>query len=265
MARIRRFSRFSRKPRFRRKGSRGTWFPVNGESWNAGETSWYDASANWTSAFLDVDKGNGPVQWIIPIVPDSTKFISDLSTSQTLRDYVEGQDWLLKSLVGNIHIFGIKSGNTTAFNPSSWWTHIQVAAGFFVARASDSQTGQQFPDLQTPEYDPLNGNNIQDPWIWRRNWIIDNPANIVQIETGHTSDYSVVSNRDYADTNGPFFQTKSARRIRREERLWFTLSAIGWDGERAFVDGAEFQPSVKANLDVRVFGKMVRAKNASAF
>lgn len=254
--------------RFRRtRGNKGVWFPVNGEVISSGEDSWYDATTTFQLGPVPADRSEGPSQTIIPVTNDQT-FAQGPAPQpgiQSLRDVVEGQNWLLKTLVGNVTVFcnnSVSNGDPFAFNAR--WVHVLVGCGFFVARAQDENPG--FPDLTFNDTDVLNGNNIQNPWIWRRTWILDNPSNYFEFETGRTSDWQTSSNRELTDPQGPFFQTKSVRRIRREERLWFAASAIGWDGERISVSGADnLQSTVDIHLDLRIFGKMMRGKNASAF
>lgn len=254
---------------FRRKrGNKGIWFPVNGEVITDGETSWWDASSSEVIGPVPSDRTDGPVQWVFPLTTDISQQLGPTPppAGASLRDFVEGQDWLLKTLVGNCTVLVGPSLETTAFLPTVHWPHVQVAAGIFVARAQDE--AQQFPDLLFSEIDVLNGANMQDPWVFRRTWLLDNPANLYPIGTnpGNVFGYETASNRELTDPQGPFIHTKSVRRIRREERLWMAVSAIGWDADRISTSGSENdQCYVKVNVDLRIFGKMMRGKNASTF
>lgn len=270
-----RFSRFSRKPRFSRKrrGNQGTWFPINGTVWNTEGSFFYDASSTYQIDSIQVDKGNGTSEIVDPITQDYSANAGTaggllIAEQPSLRDYVEGNDYILKRLVGNCLVVATgPNPQTPIFSPANQWTHVQVSAGFFVARAGDADV--TLPDLTFDEIDSLNGANIQNPWIWRRTWILSNPAN--QFVYGTTPSlstfaYSTYTNAAFAQGSDHHFDTKSRRRIRREERLWFSLNAIGWDGNRAVVLGQETeQPGLKVNLDIRLFGKMVKGKNASTF
>lgn len=254
--------------RFRRtRGNKGVWFPVNGEIWNNGEQSWYDAAATLATGFVGTDRATGPSQIIIPVTSDQTVLQgpSPPVGIQSLRDIVEGQNWLLKTLVGNCTVIvNPSAAGGTPYTQEDKWLRVHVGAGFFVARAQDDDP--TFPDLTFRDVDVLDSGNTQNPWIWRRTWILDNPANYIETETGHVTVWDTSTNRELTDPQGPFFMTKSVRRIRREERLWFTVGAIGWDGERPNVNAPQsVQPSVSVHLDLRIFGKMMRGKNASAF
>lgn len=270
---------FRGKRRFRRKGNRGVWFPVNGDLWVGELANYYDATANASLIDVPLDRATGPLNVVFPVTEDynqQPQNVTDTLTAPSLRDFVEGQSYLLKALVGNLFIYAHPGGGGTAANwdPSNWWSFVQATAGFFVARAQDGNTS--VPDLSQSEVDPLNGNNIQNPWIWRRMWILQNPfagfiqnfdSGVVGTTLQRPTYTGFTSNVEMSAENGPFFRTKSARRIRREERLWCSISVLGWDGNRQAVNGSAsgIQPGIDFSLDLRIFGKMVRAKNTSSF
>lgn len=266
MRRVRQFRRF--RGIRRKRGNQGTWFPINGVIWNAEGDSYYDASVSDTSVAVSPSKALGPTNFVTPVTADYSFNKGQaggfaIEQQPSLRDYVEGNDYILKRLVGEVNFFvEADSGSETPWSSANYWKYIQIVAAFFVARTND--TDQTLPDLTTDEFDPLGGTNIQNPWIWRRSWILANPNNLQTTVSGQIVD-ETSSNRSYASINGTHFDTKSRRRIRREERLWFTYSAIGWDGVRDEVNGQSSQPYVNLNLDVRLFGKMVKGKNSSAF
>lgn len=269
MVRKRRFPRFRR---FRRKGNNGTWFPTNGTVWTSEGNTYYDASRSDTGAAVGLSKSFGANYEVFAVTQDYTPNPGAaggfaLEQQPSLRDYVEGNDYILKSIVGSCTVF-TEEPFDSAFNwsPTASWAYVKAAAGFFVAKASDDDP--QIPDLSALEIDPMQGQNIQDPWIWRRTWILANPFNISTF--GATGQFEVfddmANNRKYGDLTGPSIHTKSRRRIRREERLWFVMTWIGWDGDRDHVTGTETQqPGLKFDLDIRIFGKMVKGKNTSAF
>jgi hypothetical protein len=271
MARRGRFSRFSRTRR-KRRIPQGTWFPISGTSFtNEGET-FVDAAVTITTNNASADKSAGPDVQVFPITQDYTQFpdgsqSADPDSRPSLRDYTEGQDYLLKRLVGNLVVFANFGANQQGnFAPGDQWTHIQVGAGFFVARAADFD--QSLPDLTVDEFDPLAARNIQNSWIWRRTWLLDNPQNAFPINTNDQFTWDISSNRDYGGSaeTGPHFDTKSRRRIKREERLWCAIAVSGWDGGRVTVNGQNAdQPYADVNLDVRLFGKMMRGKTSSTF
>lgn len=266
-----------RRFRGKRRVYRGTWFPIQGTSWLGGEEGdFYDNSITDFTDFVAVDRALGPSVVVHPVTQDYTQqpaLSAGESTNlrPTLRDFTEGQDYLLKALVGNLYIY-VDNGETgsNVFNQNNEWTHVQVAAGFFIARAQDDD--QSLPDLTLDEVDPLQAKNIQNSWIWRRNWLLDNPMNarIYGVSGSPESPFTVATFQNWdnhinSDLTGPHFHTKTRRRVKREERLWFALSAIGWDGGRASVNPGGPQPFVKFNLDIRMFGKMMKGKASATF
>lgn len=272
MFRKRKFSGFRGKRRFRR--NKGVWFPITGATWtNEGET-FNDVSFTLTPGPVGVDRSLRPGLEVIPLTRDYTPInandTSDINQKPTLRDFTEGQDYILSSIVGNVDWFVDANTNQLAvFDPAEQWTYVKITSGFFVGRTGDLD--ETLPDFTADEIDPQVSTNSQNPWIWRKSWILANPANRTQVGIDpdnvpvYTED-DISSNRSLSDLRGPSIITKSKRRVRREERLWFVTSVIGWDGPRGSVSGgAPLQPTVKGNLDIRIFGKMVKGKNASTF
>lgn len=249
--------------------NQGTWFPIAGTYWSVEGEEFHDATINDATVSAQSDKSLGTSLNVHPVTLDYTQFPSSgnsPSEGPSLRDFTEGQDYILKRLVGNFTCFlGFGANQQGNFSPTDQWAHILVGCGFFVARAADAD--QTLPDLTVDEIDPLAAINIQNSWIFRRTWILDNPQNVYPINTSGEFSWEVCSNRDYAgDMNSPFFDTKSKRRIKREERLWFAVSIIGWDGQRIQVGGQNADnPYLNYNLDVRLFGKMVKGRTSPTF
>lgn len=269
MARTGRFSRKSRFSRFRRfrRGARGTWFPTLGTFWGGEGGGYSDASFSDTSLPVGADRSNGPVSiggtnniTVIPVTKDFTAQPDPSSGTleYTLRDEVEGQTWRLDRLVGKIHV---RCGSAPGFvDTTRSWGNIQVSAGFFTARSEDD--AEAFPDLVPAEYDPLNILNIQNSWIWRRTWILQNP-----LTTNIGFSAAPCCNDWMSDLTGSYIDTKVKRNIKREHRLWFAIAPIGWNGNQVAVDpqSGDSQPSISWNLDLRIFGKMTRGRNSSSF
>lgn len=244
----------------RRKRTRKyTWMPILG-----GLGTPAGASGENTSFFADelVPFANGTVaQYVTPIVPDETEQPDPaLAGSQSLRDLTEGQDWFLKRIVGKLQIACSQSG-ADAF-PTAW-PNVIVGAAFFVARANDDNPNEL--DMTSDEVDPLNAFNTRQPWIWRRTWIL---SNLGQASGGATNvHYGPMDNSQFGSAlDGPHIDAKTARRIRKEERLWFTISAIGFDRAPGAPVTVEFEyTTVSFTLDYRILGQMRKSTNRSTF
>ena len=75
-------------------------------------------------------------------------------------------------------------------------------------------------------------------------------------------DFPIANSNYVGDASGPHIDSKVKRRILREQRLFFALTAVGWDGERREVQSlGPSQGEIHAYLDLRIFGKMMRGKN----
>jgi len=252
------FRGYRRKRGFRR--NKGTWFPINGTTFTNGGFAWTDVGFSFNTGTVPDDRSDGPNQTVFPVTRDITQFSNtavDL-TGPSLRDIVEGNDWMLQRIVGECHLKCTES-NTTVDN--STWPNIEIAAGFFVARINDND--ETLPDLTFDEIDPLQVRNAQNPWIWRRSWILQRP-----LASNQGFPASPCSNMEFGSAeSGSHIDSKVKRRIRREERLWFVVGTIGWDGVITAFDNHEGfnQPSVHGHLDIRIFGGMRRGKNASSF
>lgn len=195
-----------------------------------------------------------------PIVPDFTVF-PDGTTAHTLRDDVEGQDWILKRIVGRF-MLNLVDGVDIWTNGETW-PQVLLTAGFFVARATDDD--QEDPDLSPAELDPQANDNVRQPWIWRRTWLLQSPAagasGISRIGNFAKSTY------DFGNSiEGGTIDTKIARRIRREERLWLSLSTMGYQNDTTSVTGnLVLQPMIAGLIDLRILGAMRRSNNRSTF
>lgn len=192
-----------------------------------------------------------------PLIPDYTNQY-DGAFDQTLKDLTEGQDWLCKRIVGKIHLFCVGTGGT--FSNSSDWGRVCATFGLFVCRAEDDAPAD--PDLDDDEIDPGNLQNIRQPWMFRRTWTFTNP-------TACTTSPQVYGQAAFNDNMnsvgeaGPHIDVRVARRIRKEERLFYAFSLVGADVGIQSV--AALSPQVHGQVDLRFLGAMRRQSNKSTF
>lgn len=248
--------------RFRRK-RRGTWFPVLGTAGPEGRP--FDDDAALYAEITLPNNGN------------SQPFLSELTydhytdegaqadgiNSKSLADF-QGSEYLLQRIVGKCHISLDQLGGQSTFA-------VAVVAGFFVARealggedvlsAIPHPIGADTDDDKTAHYGPMSVGNIQEPWIWRRTWILGNRARGSGVGTvtypTTTADYHSVS-------DGPHIDAKTRRRVHRESRLWFFLQArnLGANFADPFQSVDVSVPShLKLRLDYRLFGMLRKARN----
>lgn len=239
--------------RFRKR--RGLWLPTLGTNWEDEGTVFYDSAFTIVTENVLEGRADGPVQDYRSIVPDFT-FEPSGGTGNiaaSLHDRVQGNEWKLDRIVGSCHV------HVQERDEENQWKYLQVAAGFFVARAEDDD--QSAPDLYQDEWDPLNRDNIQNSWLWRRTWMLGNPGGEAVLR-----DDFPISNSAYGSSwmDGTV-DVKTKRRIRREHRLWFGVSAIGWNGGQLRVPSPTVaQPVVQCLLDIRLYGQMINNPRGSS-
>lgn len=251
--------------RSRRRKGKFTWFPVLGSVFqDGGDTRRVSAFFN-ELVVNNSDAGSptiGTGMFIQPIVPDFTPQEDGGTTNFTLSDFVQGQDWILKRLVGKcfVSLDWSRSEDITG-----GWPAVLVTAGFFVARASENNGGDV--GLDDTSIDPQGALNTQNPWIWRRSWLLGtdlNPSGEFNRNPGYPQNNLAGYGSGILD--GPHLDSKVARRIMREQRLWFVCSAQGISPSGISVGGeGTADISVNVVLDVRVLGAMRRGRNVSAF
>lgn len=245
------FRRSGGARRFRKR--RGVWLPLLGSDWTAGEGAehYNDASITFESAPVGNRRADGVESEVFPVVPDFTWTVHNDGTSRaaSLHERTSGNCWKLDRIVGRC---AITCWESDADIPAEdQWPYIQVGAGFFVARSEEGQ--DSVPDLFSDEYDVLAADNIRNPWIWRKTWILTNPAG----SRIFRDDFPIATTQCSSPYQSADVDVKSKRMIRPEHRLWFTYSVIGWNGTTEEIADVGAQPRALGNVDIRCFGTIV--------
>lgn len=240
--------------RRRRRG--GSWLPLVGTLFNDGQpdSTWFTFSADWGagSAPSIGDRfsfGAAPTDTVgaFVLTQDDTPDVDNPDAGSSLRDFVEGQEYLLERVVGKIYCgFGRTAGQVN--------TAI-VAAGLAVLPVEDG--APTTPAMNIDDYDPLLARNAQAPWLWRRTWLLSNQG----IDSEFP--YFPETNVGYGSLgDGPHLDTRGTkRRIRKEQRIFLCASAqvrnnASSGAETSFID---------FTVDLRLFGAMRKGKNISTF
>lgn len=177
----------------------------------------------------------------------------------SLSDY-QGSGYRLRRVVGKFFCgidqdVGDGQGN-------SYPEAALVAAGLIVLRV-DSTTGAPL-NATANDYSPLNLDNVQDPWIWRRTWMLSNFQGFAGGGGAHTAySYYPITNAEYGSVkDGPHLDQKTARRVSDEERLFLVVSTVYPSGLAADVAG-----TVRWVFDYRILASPLRSmgnrRNAS--
>jgi len=218
---------------FRRKRKpRVVWLPVLG--------------TNYSTDSEDDSWGNGIADTLT--VPNTGKIATDVQAvtfdysdnastemavfDRTLHDLVTGNSYRLRRIVGKFFCSAMFEANSLAVIPT-----MEVAAGFMVNRTDPSGNIILSGALEE-EAGPLAQDSAEDPWIWRRKWLltafprqaswaVTTVANVVSLNAvlGGEGMFPQ-TNADYGSVaDGPHIDQKTARVISAQERLFFWVQA----------------------------------------
>lgn len=244
----------------RKRRSQGTWFPTIGST-ISGDAILAGRQFSLTGVLNNIATQVLPVTYDVPQFNDATP-----TAAESLSELI-GNEYIIKRLVGKLHIMHepfIAEGNEDINVP------ILVGAGFFVARAGDPAGPPGGADQPIgasvnlrDNYSPLDGDNIREPWMWRRTWVLGTP--LTQAADAAATNFGAYtfppSTAGYGSVlDGPHFDVKSQRRVRQEDRLWFGLSVAPFFPGTS-VDGQV----VRGYLDIRIFGQLRKAQAHGAF
>jgi len=258
----------TRRRRFtgrRRRRTRLQWFPTFSSAGNVG--SLFDDFSGRLFQ-LNTSSGNESTTIISPLTIDAQS--DTVGESLSLQE-VMGQSWRLTRIVGSIFLARSVGGDDPA--------GVLVSAGIFVARQQDSDLevdtfdspiGADTNDRATFNYGPSHSSNISEPWVWRRSWILGRstvaPSVVAPnalVESAFPSSNTFGYN---APNEGTHIDAKVGRRIRKEERLWFSIQAHPISMRESLnAPDTEFVCQVGGYLDIRILGTLVRNSKRSVF
>lgn len=186
----------------------------------------------------------------INILPDHLDTYDPAQPDQaSLRDIVEGQDYVVERIVGKI--WG-SVGPASGAPSDNDWLNLIIGAGIGVMPYDDNDT----LSLSDDEIDPLLQGNSGNPWQWRRTWTLWNMTTNAGISAGLGPTSIQNDGPEYG-----FVDIKSVRRIRREERLTLVVSVHLMEGLGVGAASNIFN----WGYDFRVLGAMRKAHNKSDF
>lgn len=236
-----------------RRRNRGTWLPVL-------DTVWQTGAPGTTFDGIFQFPGSGPILRgqrialdVIPLTYDftQTNANADSDVGVSLRDLVEGQEYLLDRVVGKVYC------DLTQDAAGSLASVICCAALAVLPVDDDTNASS----LEAVDTDPLLAQNSMQPWMWRRTWLLGNNLTTQQYSNGRilpasNTGYGSVAEGTHLDTKGV------KRRIRKEQRIFLVLSSY------CLEQGEEEDPTVNAvrwEYDLRLHGSMRKARNQSTF
>lgn len=249
----------------RRRKRKFTWLPTIGTESATGDqgapTSPLIAELN-VPPLANGDFFGSPNQIVFPLVNDTPQdaFGGAAQTDEGIGEII-GNDYVVERIVGKIFI-----GYTQVTSALSGNNSVLVKAGIFVARADsgnpDEPIGASFND-----YSPLALETVREPWMWIRTWMLSNDRSDPQNPFARSSITFGRTNYGFeagaSSFEGPHIDVKSVRRIRQDERLFLTISAMGVNPRGDSTDDAT--GVVDAVIDIRALGALRKARNSSAF
>lgn len=217
----------------RRRKPRVVWLPpTNIFSTDTGFTTWSRASVTFSAAVAG-NRGNIEV----PLVQDGIG--SDvLDPTSTIAD-IENSGYRLRRICGMLYVFMSQptpdAGSGAVRGPTGLFG---ISCGLMVRR-TDSATGGSLAAAADPTFDSISPDavrNSMDPWIWKRDFLLNDGFAVDPIIPGNVSPTDLMLQTFATDgpwpTNaraplheGPYIDQKTARIIGQEERLFLDVSA----------------------------------------
>lgn len=244
----------------RRKRAKYIWLP---SQWSFEDTG-VSTPTNAIDNNLPVGVSGDPNITFSPVVLDSTledtdvpNFASGQPTDVTITDIVQANEYFLKRIVGNLWI-GVRQDDQSDM-PAAL-----VEAGLFVGRADDTNPETPMGAAASPfaGFDPAHPDTTREPWIWKKSWILSNQ------QTSSSSSYAWGGAVNYGIYDpglrggGNTIDQKTARRVRKDERLWLAVSTRCWP-PKSTPYNAPLQ--VDYTREFRCLGQLRRATSRGAF
>lgn len=172
---------------------------------------------------------------------------------RSLHDIVQGNEWRLRRIIGKCFV---GAGATTTLSTISS-ALVEVGFGFIVVRTYDDGS----PTTDFNEVNPLSQDSMEDPWIWRRVWML-NPfgspyptdTTTPRANTLWTWDFPQTNARYGSVLDGPHIDAKTARVIHRQERLFGVLAVRR--NYMGFTPTTDLDYTVRMHLDYRLLGSL---------
>lgn len=207
---------------------------------------------------------------IFPVTTDTPVALAGATTTDNMSE-IMANDYFIRRIVGKLHA-SMRQKRNASGDPSSPQACL-FGCGFFIARAADGGGTQQQPiGAATPaerrtNYSPLGLDTIREPWIWRRTWVLQNPAQSLISQANNVTSDSFdfagfpTSTGGYGSVmDGPHIDAKTLRRVTNDDRLWFAFANFALPVGTTDQDG-----QVNGYLDMRLLGQLRKAKNRGVF
>lgn len=265
--------------RRRKRKFAGQWLPLKINPFNTSNTGGGGTLGEQNTAFTvtsqnhNVSNNANTGATAIPLtiadqpnllLPGSAAALVPSFNAQNAAD-VQGYGYSLRRVVGCIYVVTAPSINTQAGTPSV----VNVGVGLMV-RAVDPTNLPDEPAIsgsQGEAFDPLTYDNNQDPWIWRRSYLMCpgnaggtfNPIGAADEWAQFNSVFQPTNAVNTGVNNTASIDQKTRRTVKNEERLFLSFSArmVGLNPDDQ-AGTAEIGLGIFA--DLRLFGRMFTTK-----
>jgi len=283
----------------RRRKTRYTWLPADGtlntKDLGGGNTLEQELLA--FSGSFQLTAGNSVSDGFTSSVIADFPRNDDDTTNNSMADTI-GSEYFLKRIVGKVFVeANVQGGGQDQFLAAQDTPSFLVTFGMFVAPYDYQKSGPEvgLPDISrpvgtlasadlvnAPQYNPQLVGTAREPWIWRRSWLLnpfgnlwprggtvadpfENGIRINANQQGGAASFPP-NNAWYPGVlDGPHIDAKTARRIRKHERLWLSFAGCQYP-EGSVLDPDHFQnATMRFVLDVRCLGALRKSRNRSSF
>lgn len=233
----------------KRRKARVLWLPVHGNT-AGGEGS--DAIGVAGNIVLSA----GIIRWdAFPVTFDYSESVEqEPNAGKNLHDLTTGNAWKLRRIVGKAFVW-----NTFTF-PSAEQAPplIDCAVGFMVCRTDDAG---EIPTTDFDQVNPLAQPSAEDPWVWRRRWILGAPTGLwgqaaPGLQVNQASGFPASSAGYGSVADGPHIDSKIQRLIQREQRLFCVVAARGLSPLPTNDPGTP-DPVLNYLIDYRLLGNLI--------
>lgn len=252
-----------------RRRRRYNWLPIDGT--NNTDAAFGICTA--TTIALDVPNTGNPVVGVTSITFDEDQDTptTGLGNEQTPLVDLIGNEYFLKRIVGKVFVdLSVQDTGGVEITTDAFQA-VLVTAGFFVARQDRTDPATPLAWATNPDdYNIQSTTVIREPWIWRRSWILGMgfpyPAGVsIGIVTEPVNNYPPTNAAYGSAMDGPHVDARTARRVRQEERLFFTATAQTYPVSSTFSSHPEVVEVVRCGYDVRLLGALRKARNRGSF
>lgn len=260
----------------RRRKPRVQWFPTYGDGYETGGDNFV---VSFRTTALELTEPN-LTGLSLPLTIDDTQENLAANTliegdAFTLAD-IQNTSWRLRRIVGKIFVAYAPTNDFSSDDGTQQTYPAVLASAAFMVQKTNEVGADAVPLLAK---NSLDGTSQQDPWIWRRSWMLGqnwSPNFTPQVSGvvktfpytdsfGGSNVWALSSfpqnNAGYGSVHdGPHVDTKIGRVIGPDDRLFINLNSANPTLATQVIT-ADNSPAVYFVVDIRLLGTIMRSTN----